>query len=184
MKKKEWLILAAFLAGILAANLSGRELLSSYGILNRYYLNQYTGQNIDCDRLFGLVLLERLKAALFVVVLGKMIRGKKLFWTVECFLAMTFGFLMAAAVANLGIVGILILIGGTFPQWLFYQADLFLYAESRAGMEQSARYGKNGKKEAFSYGGMLLIFTVIFLLGVIMESYVNPFLFDKILKIF
>ena len=93
-------------------------------------------------------------------------------------------FLMAAAVANLGIGGILILIGGTFPQWLFYQADLFLYAESRAGMEQSARYGKIGKKEAFSYGGMLLIFTVIFLLGVIMESYVNPFLFDKILKIF
>lgn len=184
MKKEGWMILLAFLGGILLANLSGKELLANYGILNSYYLNQYTCRNIDCDRLFCIVLLERIKGALCIVVLGKLIGGKYLFYVVESILGMILGFLLVVAFANLGIGGLLVVFGGMFPQWIFYQTDIFLYAKCRLGMEKSVRYGNAAKKERFAYLGIFVIFVVILLLGVFAESYINPLLFDKILKIF
>lgn len=184
MKKKRGMILLAFLGGILLANLSGKELLTNYGILNSYYLNQYTCHSIDCDRLFCIVLLERMKAAFFIVILRKMIGGKHLFYAVESILGAIFGFLTSAAIANLGIAGLAVIFGGIFPQWIFYQAGIFLYAKYRAEIESTTQYGNTGKKELLGYLGIILMLAIIFLIGVVAESYLNPFLFDKILKIF
>lgn len=184
MKKKGWVILLAFLGGILLANLSGKTLLTNYGILNTYYLNQYTCHGIDCDRLFCLVLPERIKAALFVVVLGRFINGKYLFYVVESILGVIFGFLMVTAIANLGISGIVVILGGLFPQWIFYQADIYLYGKFRAGVETWVWYKTARKKEVLQYLVFIMMFIMILLLGVIAESYINPVFFDKILKIF
>lgn len=184
MKKKGWMILLAFLAGILLANLSGKELLTNFGILNAYYLEQYTAHGIDCDRLFCIVLLERMKAVLAIVILGKLVRGRNLFFIVESILGAMFGFLLAAAVTNLGLSGMAVMLGAMFPQWLFYQADIFLYTKYRQEIETTVRYGRTEAKKWMASVGVFLMFAITFLLGVLTESYLNPYLLDKILKIF
>lgn len=51
MKKEQWMILLAFLVGIVVANLLDKELLTTYGILNEYFLNQYSYQQIDGNQI-------------------------------------------------------------------------------------------------------------------------------------
>lgn len=175
---------AGFFGGILLANLSGKELLANYGILNSYDLSQYTCRNFDYDRLFCMVFLERIKGAFVIVVLGKLVRGKHLFYVIESALAAIFGVLMVVAISNLGVRGIAVILAGIFPQWIFYQMDIFLYAKCRLGMEKVVRHGSVAKRERLAYLGILMMLVVVLFAGIFAESYLNPPLFDKILKIF
>ena len=39
MEKEQWTILLAFLAGCILTNLFGKDLLTTYGVLNEYFLS-------------------------------------------------------------------------------------------------------------------------------------------------
>lgn len=190
MKKSGWLVLAAFLAGILLANLTEKELLTTYGILNSYFLNQYSYRVVDCDGLFCHVLFERLKTALILFLLGRMLNGKAFFVFVECFAAAGFGFLMVVAIANLGVRGIAVTLAGMFPQWIFYVAAFLVFLGGR----QEAYYGGAGRysgvreniwgRALSARAGVFVLLTMLLAAGIVTESYINPVLFGKMLKIF
>lgn len=184
MKRQGWIVLAAFLGGILLANLSGKQLLANDGMMNSYYLKQYACHKIDCDRLFCYVLLERMKAALLIVLLGKAVGGKYLFEIVESILGMILGYFMVAALVNLGIAGLAVLAGGIFPQWLFYQAAFYLYAKCSGDMRMELRYGNRRKRGVILCISMFVAILILFFIGIIAESYLSPHIFEKILKIF
>ena len=97
---------------------------------------------------------------------------------------MALGFLMVAAITNLGIRGIAVVLGGIFPQWIFYQTDIMLYEKYRLSMENSVHYGKAHRKELVVNLGIKMILIIIFLFGIVTESYLNPYLFEKLLEIF
>lgn len=186
VKKQGWLVLIAFMGGILLANLSKRELLTTYGILNTYFLNQYSYSVINYDSLFCHICMERLKDAILIFLLGKLVRGKVFFLFLECLVAATFGFLMVVAITNLGLKGIAVTLCGMFPQWIFYLGALFLYASSiRSNTEPYwNRDGGAVFKTVTAHAGLFLLTALLLFSGVVSESYINPILLKKLLTIF
>lgn len=184
MKRDRYLVLGAFLFGVVLANLADKELLTTYGILNTYFLEQYAYSSIRPERLFWQVLFDRLSAALVFLTLGKLMRARMWLCLTVCFLAGAFGFLTAAAVINLGAKGVLIMLCGGFPQWLCYAAAIFIYAGAKQRSEAyPVHYGPFGAKLQGIYGktAACLLAAVLMLLGVFLESYVNPALFAYVL---
>lgn len=185
MKRNGWLALAAFLAGILLANLSGKELLTTCGILNTYFLEQYAYSVIHYDGLFCHIFVERLKAVIILFMLGKMVKGRVFVIMLECFIAGTFGFLLVVAIANLGLKGIVITLCGLFPQWIFYLAALAMYASFRLNQDGLAGYKSSLEVKTVSvHAGIYLLFAILIILGIVLESYINPLILKKILKFF
>lgn len=183
MGKEQWVILGAFLTGCVLTNFLGKNLLMTYGILNDYFLNQYSYHAIDGNRLFCHILFERGKAAFTIFLLGRVMPGRAFILVIKGVVAATIGFLFTVAMMNLGMRGIIICICGLFPQWLFYFAALFYYADCRK--EAALRWRRSSTKEDilryFLRGGILFLNMA---LGIFTECYVNPILLTYVLKIF
>lgn len=183
MAKEHWAVLVAFLMGCVLTNLLGRDLLTTYGILNDYFLNQYSYHAIDGNRLFSHILFERSKAAFTIFLFGRVMPGRLFSVVMKCMAAATGGLLITAAVINLGMRGIPICICGLFPQWLFYFAVLVYYADCR----KEAVVGWSGSKRSGDTLEYFLRGIILFLgmaLGIVTESYVNPILLTYVIKIF
>lgn len=183
MRKNGWLIAAAFLGGILLANLSEKELLTTYGILNTYFLNQYSQHTINLDRLFCHVFFERMKAAFLLIVCGRLVGGAVFFVVVECLCSAAFGYLMVVAIVNLGVRGIAVILCGMFPQWLFYAASLFFYAMGRREERYPVLQEGGLFQKVTVRAGALLVPALLLLLGIVTEGYLNPVFFGKMLKL-
>lgn len=183
MAKEQWAILVSFLGGCVLTNLLERDILTTYGILNDYFLSQYSYQAIDGNRLFCHILFERSKTAFTIFLLGRVMPGKSFSLLIKSAVAATSGFLITVAIICLGIRGVPICICGLFPQWLFYVVVLFYYADCR----KEAALGWKGNSRMEDVSGYLLRGAILFTgmtLGVITECYVNPVLLAYVLKIF
>ena len=179
MGKEKWVVLASFLGGILLANLLDRQLLVTYGILNDYYLSRYTYQSIDRNQLFCCVWMERCKAAFLIFLLGHALPRRVFPGLLQGVVAAGFGFLAVVAIFNLGMPGIVICLGGLLPQWLFYLAAMAVYLEERReGLPGSIR------REWPAYLLRVLLILILFMLGILAESYLNPVLLGYILNFF
>ncbi|MCI8390790.1 MAG: hypothetical protein HFI35_08960 [Roseburia sp.] len=183
MKKEQWVIVAAFLTGIILANLAEKELFVTSGIFNGYYLHQYSYRMIDGNRLFCHILLERGKAALFIFLLGQTLGGRVFSVLMQGLIGLTFGFLAVASIVNLGARGILIAVGGLFPQWMFYLTGIVYYINCRREPYEVLTAGS--RAGIFSMHLTRLFFLLgVLLTGIIAESYVNPLLFEYLAKLF
>lgn len=184
MKKEHGIVLLAFLGGIVLANLVSREMLMTYGILNEYFLSQYSYQTVDGKRLLCHILVERGKVAFTIFLLGKVMNGKVFAVLIKSLVAAGIGFLIVVAIVNLGVKGIVISLMGLFPQWIFYLAALILYGSIRSETE----YSSLGRREMYvNAPGQIVRWILIVLcmgLGVMTESYINPILLAYILKFF
>lgn len=186
MKKHGLLICIAFLFGIWLANMLSSEFLMNYGIFNSYYLNQYAYSTISYEDLSGSILWERGKMV-FVLLLLRRSLNRELFWVlVESMLSALFGFLLTAAAICLGVAGIVVILAGLFPQWLFYLAAFWVYLE----MAEDNRYlpwnTQQGFFTKFGFSEMIhmILIIVLFSVGVLSEIYLNPNILKLVLKIF
>ena len=180
MRRDGWVVMLAFIAGILLANLLQRDLLTTYGILNDYFLRQYSYQAIDGNRLFCQVLLLRGKTAFIIFLLGRVLRGRGYCMLMESLLGVTFGFLAVVSIVNLGVRGIAVLLCGLFPQWIFYLCALFCHMACVQRREEEAESGRADRLTVCLTRGMLLL--LLTALGIVTESYVNPALFGFLVK--
>ncbi len=183
MTKEQWAILVAFLMGCVLTNLLGKDLVTTYGILNEYFLGQYSYHAIDGNQLLSHIMFERCKAAFTIFLLGRVMPGRLFSLVIKSVAAATGGFLITVAIINLGMRGIPICICGLFPQWLFYFAILFYYADCK----KEATFSWKGKSQTGNISEYLLRGAIMFLgmaLGMYMECYVNPILLAYALKIF
>lgn len=182
MDKEQWAVFLAFFAGCVFTNFLGGELLKSYGILNDYFLNQYSYHMIDGNRLLCRILMERGRMAVTVFLFGQVLSGRVFCLLAKGIAAAQLGFLLTTAVMNLGIRGILICLSALLPQWLFYFAALFYYADYRR--EKTARFAQAGYS-GFSGRALLrgLLLCGGLALGIVTECYVNPILLFYMLKI-
>lgn len=178
MKGNRYLAAAAFFLGIVIANLWGEDLLANYGIVNTYCLKQYACADIEYHRLLYQIIWVRMWEIAAVLILGRIVSPKVLLFFLESILGISFGILMVSAITNLGVRGIVIVLGGVFPQWLFYltSGGMFFYARMRR-----ERYGRNDTPaEVAGYAAALLLF----LIGILSEVYGNPVLWRQLLKNF
>lgn len=183
MKRDRWIVLLAFLGGIVLTNLLGKDFLATYGVINEYFLSQYSYQEIDGNRLFVHIVMERCQEAFFIFLLGRAVSGKLFSVLVKGITAASFGFLAVVGLVNLGLRGLVVIFGGLFPQWLCYLAALFLYANWRREEEnQSWSELKTDDIPGRVAVGMILLLCI--LLGIVLESWVNPLILGGILKLF
>ncbi len=187
-----WLaVLLCFLIGIVGANLIDREQLGGFGIWNTFFLEKFKYAPIRSADLFYYILRQRIPvlAVLLLFVFnnwGTIAGGVFLAW--QSFAA---GFLMAASVAVYGVKGILLMGTAFFPQYLLYLplyvAVIYLSAYFRQRTE--SRFGGTGVggrklKKIFLFFMICAVLLAVYITGIFLESYINPFLLKKILKIF
>ncbi len=160
-----------FLFGILYENLVARESALLSEIFLRSNLERYLQSNIISEKYLWYVVKARTLLLATVCVLG-CFRWKKLF-VVVCLTICGFfaGLMSVAAVMQLGFTGILLCIAGTLPQGIFYvmlYSILFSYWFRYPGSRWN--------------WAKLLFVIVMFLAGIILETYVNPVLVKLIIK--
>lgn len=172
MEKEQWIVLLAFFTGCVLIGYTGRDMLVTYGILNDYFLSQYSYRAIDGNRLFCYILMERSRMAIAVFLFGRVLKGNMFSLFAKSIAAAEVGVLLTAAVINLGVRGILICLAAMFPQWLFYFGTLVYYANAKKREVADAYF----MRAIILLGGMVM--------GVVTECYVNPFVLTYVLKIF
>lgn len=187
MEKEQWTILLAFLAGCILTNFFGKDLLTTYGVLNEYFLSQYSYHAVDGNRLLCHIFAERGRAAFAIFLLGRVMPEKLFSILVKSVAAASCGFLLAVSVVNLGIKGIVICICALLPQWLFYFAVLFYYANCvrERGYQSVGEFYRGVaslRMPDYLMRGAVLVFGMI--LGILMEAYVNPVLLGFVVQLF
>lgn len=181
-------VLLCFVIGIIVANIMEKKHLSEFGIWNTYFIEKFKYTHIDSMEIFLYIFEIRMPAILLLVLLivtewGTIAAALFLAW--QGFAA---GFLMAVAIIGYGLKGILLIATAAFPHYFIYIAIYIVYiylADFLKGKIQfrSYRNGKNIKTIFLCLIVGLLILSV-YITGVFLESYVNPYLLRQILKIF
>ena len=181
-------LLLSFTAGIFAANLMGREAVSNAGVLNDYFIEKFQYAQVNGENLFFYIVGERLPLLLLLFVLvftsfgifgGILVLGWQGF---------SVGFMLSTGIAKYGMKGIVLVLGGLFPQYIFYLSVYVVYCYVAAFLRQrSAGGGKEimDRKLAYGMGGVsVAVLFLVFATGIFLESYVNPMILKNILKIF
>ena len=182
MKRERCIVMLAFLAGIVLTNLLGTNQQIHGQLLNQTFLQQYAYQKVDGDQLFCHVVMVRMQMLVLIFLLGRAVDGSVFSVLVKSMLSAGFGFLLVVGILEYGGYGCLIILGGLLPQWIFYTAALLFYANSKK--RQSRTVGWNGWQDRTRQLAETGLVAGCVLVGMLMESFVNPAVFAWILKIF
>lgn len=189
-------LLLCFIAGIITANLMDKEQLGGFTVFHTYFIEKFKYNNIQSAELFFYILKERIPIMVLLLMLAMTNWG-----TVAGFIFLSWqgyaaGFLMAASVASYGVKGILLVGTAAFPQYLIYiplyisYMYLVVFFQKRLGSMEGRRMGGregirlNYKKELLIFLAIAILIISVYVTGIFLESYVNPYLLKKILKIF
>lgn len=177
-------------AGIFCMNLGKSMLLENTGLLDEYSLYYMKYATVDSTALFYYVLKQRLGYILILAILATTYLGFVICCIVSLGCGICVGSFLGAAVLRYGIKGILLVFGGVFPQFLFYvpaMIAMLLWCRRIYRMIYLDRaLGRDGTRSfIFSKSILqLLLIVVVFVLGCILESFLNPSIFKGILNIF
>ncbi|MEG0962038.1 MAG: stage II sporulation protein M [Lachnospiraceae bacterium] len=182
---------AAFIIGIFIANFMGREQVSNIGILNDYFMERFEYTNINGEKLFFYLVEERVPILLLLLLLVFSSLGILLGILMLGWQGFSIGFMLATAVAKYGGKGILLILAGLFPQYLIYlpvyifYCFLAIFIKKRTYCSQSGMTISQDRRKIYGMGAILAcLILVVFFLGIFLESYVNPMILKKVLKIF
>lgn len=182
-------LLGAFVAGIFMANFMGREAVSNAGILNDYFIEKFQYTEVNGQNLFFYIMGERVPLLLLLLFLTLTSLGMVGGLFMLGWQGFSVGFMLSTAIAKYGLKGILLVLGGMFPQYLFYFPTYILYCyladylRRRLGRDRMG----NGSDRHYIYGAWLIAgvgVLLLFVAGVFLESYVNPVILKKILIFF
>lgn len=152
-----------FFIGILYANLLSKDYITSMGILNEYFLNQYRADEINTVEYLWYIVRIRLFPVTILGALGctklrKGIAAAFLLWT-----GFSSGLLFTAAVMKMGVKGIILCLLALVPHFFFYIAGylallwyFYTYPQTRWNLSKTVAF-------------LLLLFV-----GILLECYVNP----------
>ncbi|MCM1569929.1 MAG: stage II sporulation protein M [Roseburia sp.] len=197
-------LLPVFLAGIFTGILImgfGRSIFAgTTGLLDADTLYSMKNMTVDGNALFYFVLRSRVGLAVFLVAAATTYLGLFVCVGVTFWLGMSAGLFISAALLRYGMRGIFLVAAAVFPHYLLYApAMLFLllwceklcrsiYYQKSFRMQRAEEGG--GLKKLFPMvGGMgfavqLILICLALLAGCVVESYVNPYIFSGLLRIF
>lgn len=175
----EIIFLICFFLGIIAANLYGRGKLEQYGIINSYFIQQLKYVSVSKSDFLVYIISIRLPGMLLLLVLGmtslyKAVHGVFLSWA-----GFSLGFLCVAAISNLGIAAVLLLLGFLFPHCLFYGASYLMTVRMQWKYHEAYT-----KRRIVEWGVLWSIILLLLLIGMITEAYINPLFYPALLKKF
>lgn len=161
-----------FVIGIIYENITHMGKQSGEAFLEEEALLQLMENNIVSVDFFFYVLRMRIRMLLPVCVIG-LVKWKKIF--VNLFLMWTgflFGVFLAGAIIGQGIAGMLMCLVMLFPHMLFY---IFGYYVILWNFYRYPELRWNARKIA--------VCVVAFLVGMLLETYINPWLVKGILSL-
>ena len=162
--------MVGFFFGIIYANLISKDYITSKGIFNDFFLNQYSQTEIDVAEYIWYVAKIRIEPVILAGTLGctklrKAVVAAILLWT-----GFSGGMLMTSAVLKIGLKGLILCLVALMPHFLFYIAGymillwyLFTYPNARWNLSKTV--------------SMVLFIAV----GILLECYVNPVLMQMFL---
>ena len=186
MKKSSTLFFAVFLCGVISANVLGIASGREFGAINEYFINRYLYADICGRELFLYLFYERVPKFFLLLFLSIGIYGTWIINGYICYLGFSTGFLAVITIMNYGIKGVLLMMGFFLPQWIFYVpviAIWYLGLERYKGIRTECVSVERRGNDPIRYLILFVIGAVLFLLGIFMESYVNPFLLQKISRV-
>lgn len=167
--------LVCFLVGILLANLLGADTFQENGSLTRYYLKQFQYSGVQAQELLWHVCGNRLTLFFVLLVLGNIPKSKLIHAVFVAWSGFAYGYFCVLALSGFGAKGLMLCVVALFPQFLFY-VPVYL------GLVELSERRRERKR--FRYLLALLLLFAGFLVGILLESYANPVILQKILKLF
>lgn len=192
--RKKWMLtfLVGMCIGIVAANMFCDAYQDQVMILSNYLLQKYPTAEIDAQRLFVYCIQIRLMPVLYIGIFSLTIFGGCYVTVYLIWLGFSFGALLSAATLRFGLRGILLCLAGMFPQFLIYVPVMAgalyfgnglyrkLYIENDSGVSAGI-----GRRSFFiRYALVFCILFIVSIIGVCLESYVNPIILKKVLNLF
>lgn len=192
--RKRWLFffLLGICLGILFANLLGNRYIDKISLLSDYMLLKYQRMDLQQEKLFRYCLEARVLPMCYIWVFGLTMFAAVVGYLYVMWFGFTAGALLSIATMRFGAKGVLLCLCGVLPQYIIYVPLMLalLAVSSGTGMRLYGRGGMRGtvyggkRKLIGTYFLVFLLLLVVCIMGIFLESYVNPFLLKKILKIF
>lgn len=185
MKKNTFLFFLVFLSGVICANILGVVLGRELGAMNEYFMNRYMYADIQGRELFPFLFYKRIPEFSLLLILSVGIYGSLVIDGYIAYLGFSLGFLSVISIMSSGIRGVLLMIGFFLPQWLFYVPALILWRtklRQHKGLEQEYSFWEKRRKEGMKFAVVTAGTVMLVLLGLFMESYVNPFFLQNIIR--
>lgn len=186
-----WLLpfLTGFVAGVLLWNLGGKNFTEESGLLDEYTLGRIRTMELNHNAFFGYVLQKRTASLWLLALASSTFAGVYLLYTYAVWLGLAGGILLSAAVIRYGIKGMLLVITGCLPQYLFYLPAVLLmlnlgYSFCNSLYVRDGGYSGGKKTLLLRYGLLFLMLHLVVIIGALLESYVNPVFVTRLLRIF
>lgn len=170
-----------FFAGILYGWFFAPGYMEQVGFLSNEFMASYLKKEVDGNNLFGYLFRGRSSSLLLLWIVGGSFLGGILIYLVLVWSGFSIGVYVMAGLLKRGMAGLLFCAGAVFPQCIFYVPAfgfVLLQTLKLPGGRERSRDG------LLRYGIVLIISMLLLFLGALMESYVNPLILKKILKIF
>lgn len=169
--------LAGVLAGIILLQLPDKEVLARYGFFSESTIERLRYMEVNTKGLFFYCLRKRGTVAILLVIFAMTNLAPVIASAYTSWIGFGTGAWITVASVRYGILGPLLYLGIIMPQALCYLPAFFLYIRWMAGlyMEQERPFGKMAQ---------LFIVFLVFLVGILLESYVNPAVLKNFIKIF
>lgn len=172
-----------FFFGVLMANLRFSDEALWIGFINENHIRQFSAVRQEISYFLKFALRSRLIPWIVTTVGGAFFWGSAVCGLWFGWLGVSGGFLLAALIQRHGLKGILIMCGMGFPQYLIYAASYIIllkliriYRKEKKKGSTDILNSQSSKKSFGIYVLFSILITAIFILGILAEYYVNPFI--------
>lgn len=190
----KWLLLFlfGFIVGIFILNFRQERFLAEGSILDESSLAILKYMEVNKKSFLIYVLKQRLGTVWLIVLLSSSVLGIAAVYMYTIWLGVSMGFLMSVLTVRFGMKGIALFLVSTFPHYLLYvPAAVLLIAwgyrlSVKLYFPKKDRFDNYGSKRQmfFRFFAQLCIIHGVVIIGCLLESYVNPDIITKFLKIF
>lgn len=182
---------AGFLAGILLTNFCGKNYVQETGILSQYFIQRFKQGKMDSMDYFYYLLTSRSKGLVLLWIFGTTMFGIAAVYAYLFWFGLSGGILLTSSVMNYGMKGIVVCVVSGIPQYLFYiPLGLFLlrlvYQTSAAVYFPRMQAYTTERSKGYillKYTGCFCLALLGIFIGIWLESWLNPVILKKILKI-
>ena len=190
-----YVFLFGFFVGVFLINLWKETLIVDTGFLDEEMLYQMKYAQIDSDSFFGYVLKQRLLLFVCLAIGATTYLGITMTYGALLWFGFAGGIFMASAAVRYGFKGVLLLVGVFMPHYIIYIPTFWMllnwcyyicctmYFPAKVFGEKARQY-KDKKTFLISNGGRVILLLLVVIIGIWVESYVNPIFLTKLLKIF
>lgn len=181
---------AGLVAGIFIMNIGKSIFLENTGFFDAYTLCQIKVMTVDRNALFYYVFRKRILKLLAMAVLSTTYLGLAICIGAALWYGMSAGLFLSALLLRYGLKGIFLAVVCLLPQYLLYVPALLIFVrwadEVYYGIYSRSGNAIGAKNKGFllKKSGQLTTIIGLYVIGCLLEGYLNPVLLLSFLKIF